>query len=647
MIELTQIRLRQGDRILFDADNLRIADGWHLGITGRNGTGKSSLFRLLLGQREVDSGELFISRDQRLACMAQEVPALAISALDYVQAGDERLIAAQAELAAAEQADDGHAIAHAHGLLDTLGYWTAEARAASLLAGLGFTVEQQRLPVADFSGGWRMRLNLARTLMAQADVLLLDEPTNHLDLDAILWLGDTLKRYPGTLLLVSHDRHFLDACVDHILHIENQHLTHYSGNYSSFERQRTEQLAQQQSAFEQQQRQRAHLQSYIDRFKAQATKARQAQSRIKALERLTLSAPAHVDSGFSFEIHAPSRLPNPLLTLDQVDCGYGDTTLLHQINLRIEASTRIGLLGANGAGKSTLIRTLAGLLPPLGGELIPAPDLAIGYFHQQQIDQLDMTASPFLTLQRAHPKWTELTVRKELGKFGFHGDRVFETIEGFSGGEKTRLALCLLVQHKPAILLLDEPTNHLDLDMREALALALQDFAGALVLISHDRALLETCVDDYLLVADGGIHIWEEDLDAYAKHLRELSTTTKTQSAKALAAADKAEQEKQAAREKESPEDARLKRQQAAQKREQLRPLKKQIEKLEKQLQDGSQTLADIEQQLADESLYQPDRKNELQQLLAAQANAQKQQASLEEQLLNAMEQLEQLEASL
>lgn len=629
MIELKQVRLRQGERILFDADDLRIADGWHLGITGRNGTGKSSLFRLLLGERELDQGELRISGEPRLACMAQEVPALAISALDYVIGGDDRLLAAKQQLSEAEASNDGVAIAHAHSLLDALDAWSAEARAANLMSGLGFSAPQQQQPVADFSGGWRMRLNLARTLMADADVLLLDEPTNHLDLDAILWLADTLKRYPGTLLLVSHDRHFLDNCVDHILHIEQQHLRHFKGNYSSFERQRAEQLAQQQSAFDKQQRQKEHLQAFIDRFRAKATKAKAAQSRIKALSRLQLSAPAHVDSGFSFRIEAPEQLPNPLLRLDDASCGY-QQPILENTSLRISADSRIGLLGANGAGKSTLIRSLAGQLPLLAGQRQPAPDIHVGYFHQQQVDQLDMQATPYVLLQRLHPGWGEPQLRGELGRFGFQGERVFETVNGFSGGEKTRLALMLLIQKQPALLLLDEPSNHLDIDMREALALALQDYRGGLVLISHDRALLETCVDDYLLVADGKVTPWRDDLDAYARFLRDTAKQDTP-----------AKPQKSAAK---PPLDAREKRRQAAAERERLKPLKKKLRQHETELAQCSELLDRLNQQLADERLYEDANKQELQQLLGQQAEAQQQQQRLEEEVLELMEELEQQE---
>ncbi len=629
MIELNNIRLRQGEHILFDCPQLRIADGWHVGVAGRNGCGKTSLFRLLLGERDADSGTLLRDDNQRLACMAQEVPGLTTSALEYVLEGDERLQAAQAALEAAEAADDGHAIGNCHAQLDTLDAWSAPARAAELLAGLGFSEAKQQAPVADFSGGWRVRMNLARTLMAQADILLLDEPTNHLDLDAILWLGDFLNRFPGTLLLISHDRHFLDQCVDHVLHIEHQQLTHYSGNYSSFERQRAEQLAQQQKAFDKQEKQRAHLQSFIDRFQYKATKARQAQSRIKALERMQLRAPAHVESGFTFDIPAPERLPDPLLALEDAVCGY-DQPLLEQVNLRLTADSRIGLLGANGAGKSTLIKSLVGQLPLLGGKLTPAPDLVIGYFHQQQVDQLDLSASPLTLLQRHYTDITELDGRKYLGSFGFHGDRVFEPIDGFSGGEKTRLALALLVRQAPALLLLDEPTNHLDIEMREALMLALQDYRGAIVLISHDLTLLETCTDELLLVDQGKVTTWRDDMAAYARHLQQARQQAQQQQTIASTPAPDTPKQNKAD-----------KRKQAAQERARLKPLNNKIKKLEKQLDETQQQLEQINHQLADESLYQAENQAKLQPLLTDQGQLTQQQDALEEQLLEAMEALE------
>ena len=624
MIELEHLRLRRGPDILVEDANVRLHGGWKVGLGGRNGCGKSSLLALMQGRLEADHGSCRLPIDWRLAVMDQEVPALQQPALDYVLDGNLPLRAAQQQAADAEARGDGVAIGRAHAQLDALHAWSQPARAAQVLAGLGFSEAAQQQPVAHFSGGWRMRLNLARVLLADADLMLLDEPTNHLDLDAVLWLEEWLRQCPSTLVLISHDRDFLDSVVDHMLFIEHRALSLYSGNYSSFERQRSEHLAQQQQLRDKQQAQAQHLQAFVDRFRAKATKARQAQSRLKALARLQTIAPAHIDSGFSFSFHAPDKLPNPMLDLRSVSCGYGDTPVLEHVNLSIRPETRLGLLGPNGAGKSTLIKTLAGELPALAGELGIGPDLVIGYFHQQQIDTLPADGTPFALMQAAQPGWEELQVRKELGRFGFHGDEVFATVARFSGGEKSRLALALLVQQKPALLLLDEPANHLDLDMREALTLALQEFPGAVVLVSHDRHLLDTSVDELVLVANGTVTPWPDDLDAYARWLRDRQRPA---TAPTDAAAPR--------------NDARQKRQQAAQKREQLRPLKQKADKLERQLEACSESLKTLEQQLADQGLYEASRARELAELVKQQGTQRQQLAQLEEQLMDALEQLE------
>ncbi|MCK5875384.1 MAG: ATP-binding cassette domain-containing protein [Alcanivoracaceae bacterium] len=626
MIQLESLRLRRGPDILLDHASITLHGGWKIGLTGRNGCGKSSLFSLLCGQLEPDAGSLSMPADWRLAIMAQEVPALDQPAIDYVLDGNTPLRAAEKALRDAEASGDGMAIGHAHEKLDALNAWSLPARAAEVLAGLGFAADTQRNPVASFSGGWRMRLNLARVLLADADLLLLDEPTNHLDLDAVLWLQDWLQQAPQTLLLISHDRDFLDATVGHILHIEQQSLTLYSGNYSAFERQRAERLAQQSQVYEKQKAQAAHLQKFIDRFRAQATKARQAQSRLKALAKLELIAPAHADDGFSFSFPKPLKLPNPMIDLVKVQCGYGDSIILRDVSFSIRPETRLGLLGPNGAGKSTLIKTLATQLAPLGGKFIVGPELVIGYFHQQQVDALPQDKTAFALMQLAQPKWEELQVRKELGRFGFHGDDAFAEVKRFSGGEKSRLALALLVQQKPALLLLDEPANHLDLDMREALTMALQEFEGAVVLVSHDRHLLETTVDELVLVANGTVTEWDGDLDDYARWLRERSKQT------ASASGDG------------SPSDNKLKRQQAAQKRANLRPLKQAADKLEKQLEKLQQQLAEVETKLGDEALYQPNQKSALNDLISRQGTLRKQCESVEVDWLDAMTALEEAE---
>ena len=626
MLQLEDADLRRGADLLIGGANVTLHHGWKAGVTGRNGSGKTSLLRLFAGELEPDRGEFRRPADWSIAMMAQEVPALERPALEYVLDGHDELRRLEAQLEQAQSRDDGEAMARSHGALENIRAWALPSRAASILAGLGFPETSQQQPVSSFSGGWRMWLNLARVLMADADLLLLDEPTNHLDLDAVLWLQDWLKRYPGTLILISHDRDFLDATVEHILHIEQGRLWHYRGNYSTFEKRRAEELARQQREYEKQQEQARHLRQFIDRFRAKATKARQAQSRIKALEKLELTAPAHVADGFRFDFPEPGRLPNPMVDLEAVACGHGGTPVLEKVSLNIRPETRLGLLGPNGAGKSTLMRTLAGELPALSGRLTRDPDLVIGYFHQQQVDALPERETPFSLLQATQPRREELWVRNELGRFGFHGDDVFEPVARFSGGEKSRLALALLVQDAPALLLLDEPANHLDLDMREALTLALQAFSGAVVLVSHDRHLLETTVDELVLVAEGGVRVWDGDLDDYARWLRERnSTTTSGETGTARA----------------SGSDARQRRQDAARRRESLRPLKQRVAKLEKQLAQCEQQLSALETELADETLYQSERKQELTEKLEQQGQLRGERERLEEELLEAMEELE------
>ena len=631
MLSLEHINLRRGSDLLLEDAGFVLHKGARVGLVGKNGSGKSSLFRLILGELEADGGQLQRPADWRLAMMAQEVPALEQPALDYVLDGHRPLRHAEAALATAQADGDDAGIAAAHAELDALRAWEQPARAATLLAGLGFSEPQQRQPVSAFSGGWRMRLNLAQVLLSDADLMLLDEPTNHLDLDAILWLQQWLIQHPGALMLISHDRAFLDATVNEILHIEHRRLKRYTGTYSDFERQRAEQLSLQQKMHEKQQLQIAHLQKFIDRFKAKATKAKQAQSRVKALEKLERIGPAHVDSEFSFHFLTPERLPNPMIDLDGVTCGYPGAPILADVTLSLRPESRIGLLGPNGAGKSTLIRTLVGELAALNGHLKRDPDLAVGYFHQQQVDRLAADDTPYQLIHRAHPKWTEQKVRNELGSFGFHGDAVFDPVGRFSGGEKARLALALIVHQKPALLLLDEPANHLDLEMREALTLALQEFEGAVVLVSHDRHLLETTVDEFQLVAEGTVRAFDGDLDDYARWLqqsrRDANAAARTEPAGGR-------------------DDARQRRQDAAKRREQLRPLKKEVEKLEKALDRESAALTEVETALGDETLYtDAGRKDELQSLLARQGELKSQHEELEMALLDAMERLEAAEA--
>ena len=505
MIRLTNLTLQRGPQRLLDSAEMTLHAGHKAGLIGANGAGKSSLFALLRGELTPDGGDCQLPGDWRIAHMRQEVDTLERVAVDYVLDGDLRLRQVQAELAVAEQGHDGTALARLHSELEGADGYTADARARKLLAGLGFSNEQMDRRVGDFSGGWRMRLNLAQALMCPSDLLLLDEPTNHLDLDAILWLEDWLKGYPGTLLLISHDRDFLDSVVDHVLHVEQRKLTVYKGGYSAFERTRAERLAQQQQAYEKQQAQRAHMEKYIARFKAQATKARQAQSRIKALERMEELSAAHVDSPFDFVFRESQKISSPLLDLSEGRLGYGDTAVLEKVKLQLTPGARIGLLGPNGAGKSTLIKNLAGELQPLGGRLVRGENLSVGYFAQHQLDSLDDKASPLLHLQRIAPTEREQTLRDFLGGFDFHGPRAEEPVVNFSGGEKARLALALIAWERPNLLLLDEPTNHLDLRHRLEVLELLPRIAPTVVVVLHDLEVAARVCDHLVVLAAGRV----------------------------------------------------------------------------------------------------------------------------------------------
>ncbi|NLO79190.1 MAG: ATP-binding cassette domain-containing protein [Xanthomonadaceae bacterium] len=630
MISLRNLSLYRGSQPLLQGVDLTVHAGQKLGVVGPNGSGKSSLFAMLRGELAPDAGDLDMPTDLVIAHVAQETPALERSALDYVIDGDQELRALERELAAAEAAGDGRRIAELHAQLDGIQGYTAPVRAAELLHGLGFANDDQQRPVKSFSGGWRMRLNLAQALMRRSDLLLLDEPTNHLDLEAVLWLEQWLKRYPGTLLLISHDRDFLDACVDGIIHLHDRKLVLYRGNYSAFERQRAERLAQQQAQYEKQQREIAHLTRFIERFRAKATKARAAQSRLKALERMERIAPAHVDSPFRFEFAEPPRAPDPIVTLDQVELGYDGAPVLQGLDLSIRPGMRIGLLGPNGAGKSTLVRCLAGALAPRSGQRLLGQGTVIGYFEQHQLEQLDLAASPLLHLQRLAPEVDVQRLRDFLGGFGFSGDQALAPVGPFSGGEKARLVLALIVWQRPNLLLLDEPTNHLDLEMRHALTVALQSYQGAMVLVSHDRHLLTTTTDEFWLVADGQLRPFDGDLGDY-----QAWVASRNKAAEPVQPA--------AARGEHTAQARREARRREAERREAARPLQQRVRQLDRELEELAARLAALERELADPAVYEPGRKTRLAELLQAQGELRKRQESLEEQWLEAQEQLEAL----
>jgi len=632
MIQLNQLSLQRGTLRLLDKAQLTIHANQKVGIIGANGVGKSSLFKLIMGQLQPDEGDLLLPSNLTISHMAQEVADSDRKALDYILDGDHRLRRIQQQLAEAEQSGNHHHIGNLHAELDAIDGYSAESRAHLLLNGLGFVTGDAERPVKTFSGGWRIRLNLAQALMCHSDILLLDEPTNHLDLDATIWLEQWLRSYPGTLLLISHDRDFLDAVTSHIVHMHQQKTDLYKGSYSDFEKRRAERLAQQQSMFDKQQTRIAEIENFVRRFKAKATKAKQAQSRVKELERMELLAPAHVDSPFNFSFQASDKISFPLLSLDKADLGYGQT-ILSQVGLTLSPGDRIGLLGPNGAGKSTLIKSLTADLDLLKGERKSGEHLKIGYFAQHQLEALDLEASPTLHIKRMSPKATDQEIRNYLGSFDFNGDRALEPVKLFSGGEKARVALALIAWQKPNLLLMDEPTNHLDLEVRHALTLALQSFEGALILVSHDRHLLRNTVDQFLLVANGKAELFKGDMDDYQQWLagqrREQNQPQQSEREnRSLSAADKKEQK-------------RLE----AERRAQLRPLKKAIEKLETIQEKLSQQQQQIELQLSDNSIYDEANKEQLKQLLQQQAETQKQAEEAELDWLDKMEQLEELEA--
>ncbi|WP_158117090.1 ABC transporter ATP-binding protein [Vibrio cincinnatiensis] len=634
MITFSDIQLLRGGKPLLEQASATIHPGDKIGLVGKNGCGKSTLFALIKEEISIDAGSFSLPAHWELAWVAQETPALERQALEYVIDGDREYRQLEKQLSEAEHMDHGTRVAELHGQIETIGGYSIKARASELLDGLGFSQEQMSWNLTQFSGGWRMRLNLAQALICRSDLLLLDEPTNHLDLDAVMWLERWLQSYPGTLVLISHDRDFLDPIINRIIHIENQQLNEYTGNYSSFEVQRAQKMMQQQAQFQKQQKQMAHMQSYIDRFRYKASKARQAQSRIKALEKMEKVLPAQFDNPFSFEFREPSALPNPILMMDNVSAGYGDHLILEKIRLNLVPGSRIGLLGRNGAGKSTLIKLLSSELKAQGGDLTYSQGVKIGYFAQHQLETLHPQETPLQHMMQLAPDKTELELRNYLGSFGFHGDKALENVGPFSGGEKARLVLALVVWQKPNLLLLDEPTNHLDLDMRQALTLALQSFEGAMVIVSHDRYLLRATTDDLYLVHDKQVAPFDGDLTDYYKWLtdqqkmaRKEAQATQPNKNTGNSAAAKKEQKRR-----------------EADFRKQTAPIRKKLTQLEEKMDKLTATLAQSELALSDTSLYEAENKAKLTEVLATQASSKSELEHIEREWMTEQENLEQME---
>ncbi len=634
MITFSDIQLLRGGKPLLEQASATIQPGDKVGLVGKNGCGKSTLFALIKDELSIDAGTFSQPAHWELAWVAQETPALERTAIEYVIDGDREYRGLEEQLAKAEQDDNGTLVAEIHGKIETIGGYTIKSRAAELLDGLGFSQEQMSWNLPQFSGGWRMRLNLAQALLCRSDLLLLDEPTNHLDLDAVMWLERWLQNYPGTLVLISHDRDFLDPIVNRIIHVENQLLNEYTGNYSSFETQRAQKLILQQAMYQKQQKQMSHMQSYIDRFRYKASKARQAQSRIKALEKMEQVLPAQFDNPFSFQFKEPDALPNPIMMMDEVSAGYGDHLILEKIRLNLVPGSRIGLLGRNGAGKSTLIKLLSGELKQQGGELSYSQGVKIGYFAQHQLETLHPEETPLQHMMQIAPKHTEQQLRDYLGSFGFQGEKAMDKVAPFSGGEKARLVLALVVWQKPNLLLLDEPTNHLDLDMRQALTFALQTFEGAMVIVSHDRYLLRATTDDLYLVHDKQVAPFDGDLTDYYKWLSEQQKVERKE-AQALAPA------------KESTNSAAAKKDQKrreAEFRKLTAPIRKKLTQFEKKMDSLTLSLEEAEQELSDTSLYEAENKARLNKVLAQQATSKSQLEEVEMDWMAAQEELEQME---
>ena len=642
MLNFSDVAIRRGPRVLFSGATFGLFRGEKVGITGENGSGKSSLMSLVRGELQPDAGTFEMPSNLEIAHVSQELHATDQHAIEFILDGDAQLRAIEKRIADAEAKGDGARLGELYATYASAGGYDARSRAGRLMHGLGFSPEDETRAVREFSGGWRVRLNVAKALMCRSDLLLLDEPTNHLDLDAILWLEQWLRDYPGTLLLIAHDREFLDRVINRVVNIEHGKAQAYRGNYSHFEDQRAATMAEQASMYARQQREIKHMESFVERFRAQATKARQAQSRLKALERMQRIAPAHIDTPFTFSFAAPDKLPKPLLAIEKQSVGYGDRAILNNISLTLSPGARIGLLGRNGAGKSTYMKMLAGELQPLSGTRTEARDLKIGYFAQHQLEQINSSESALTNLKRfgapRATKATEQELRDYLGSFGFRGDRVFEPIAPFSGGEKARLVLALVAYLRPNLMLLDEPTNHLDLEMRQALTVALQEYEGAVVLVSHDRHLLRTVADELFVVHDGKAEPFDGDLDDYAKWLAETEKASEKAALNRRAAEDATSNNGVSA---ETAEERKQRKREEAERRNRLTPLRAAVEKCEKELDRLAKLQAELQAQLESPEIYTESAKDRLRKLTEQQGRLTREVEQVEAQWMEHTERLE------